>query len=294
MIRTAMTALALGMLTAGAAPADGPRVLMLTKSQGFQHSVVARKSPEELSLAEKIVTDLGKKHGFEVTCTKDGTVVTPEGLKDFDVVYFFTQGDIDSDKRNVFERSPGVPIETRDCVLEFVKKGGGFVGTHCGGADTWHNWIDAGEKPFLAMVGGEFIGHGSQQESSIRVVDPKFPAVQGWPGQVKLTDEWYAYDGFHKNMRVLIMLETEGMKEPLYNRDDYPITWCSQYGDGRVFYTGMGHREDVWENPLYQEMVAKAILWAGKVVDGDATPNLKELFGDEDAALERINPPRKK
>jgi hypothetical protein len=293
MMRAGRIAVALWVLGGSGALAEGPRVLMLTKSQGFQHPVVGRKSPDELSMAEKIVTELGKKHGFTVTCTKDGSIVTPEGLKDFDVLYFFTQGDIDSDKRNVFERSPGVPIETRDCVMEFVKKGGGFVGTHCGGADTWHNWIVDGEKPFLQMVGGEFVGHGSQQESSVRVVDPKFPAVQGWPSQFKLTDEWYAYDGFHKNMHVLMLLETEGMKEPLYDRDDYPITWCSEYGDGRVFYTGMGHREDVWENPLYQEMVAKGILWAGKKIDADASPNLKELFGDEAAALERINPKKK-
>src|SRR3989441_11246394 len=28
---------------------------------------------------------------------------------------------------------------------------------------------------------------------------------------------------------------------------DYPIAWCKEYGKGRVFYTSLGHREDVWD-----------------------------------------------
>ena len=55
----------------------------------------------------------------------------------------------------------------------------------------------------------------------------------------------------------------------------------------------MGHREDVWTNPLYQEMVAQGVLWSLGMVEGDATPNLKKLFGDEADALKRINPPKK-
>lgn len=275
------------------ASADGPKVLMFTKSQGFQHDVVRRKSPEELSLAEKIVTDLGKEHGFEVTCTKDGTVIKPEGIQGYDVLYFFSQGEIDADPAKTVDKTPAVPIATRDCVIEFVKKGGGLVGTHCGGADTWHGWTKDKTKPFLDMVGGEFAGHGAQQKTSVRVVDPKFPAVKGWPAQFTLTDEWYTYRGFQKNMHVLLMLETEGMEGLLYKRDDYPITWCSNFGDGRVFYTGLGHRDDVWTNPLYQKMVATGILWAAKKIEGDASPNLKEIYGDVDAGLQRLNEPRR-
>jgi type 1 glutamine amidotransferase len=86
------------------------------------------------------------------------------------------------------------------------------------------------------------------------------------------------------------MLETDGMEGFMYNRPSYPITWCSNYGKGRVFYTGLGHREDVWQNPLYQSLVANGILWAAGALPGNASPNLKELFGDTETALKRINP----
>src|SRR5437879_1886890 len=38
------------------------RVLFFTKSSGFQHSCITRKG-DQLSVAEKILTDAGKQHG---------------------------------------------------------------------------------------------------------------------------------------------------------------------------------------------------------------------------------------
>jgi type 1 glutamine amidotransferase len=49
------------------------------------------------------------------------------------------------------------------------------------------------------------------------------------------------------------------------------------HGKGRVFYTSMGHREDVWTNPLYQEMLFGGVAWAVRDADADVTPNIKEV-----------------
>ena len=27
----------------------------------------------------------------------------------------------------------------------------------------------------------------------------------------------------------------------------FPVSWCHAYGQGRVFYTSLGHREDIWD-----------------------------------------------
>src|SRR5207253_5304633 len=94
--QTGLAALALGGFPLGwAAAADAPkrRVLMYTKSQGLQHECVKRKR-DQLSLAEQIVTDLGKQHGFEVVCTKDGRVFINEDLNKFDAFLFETQGNL--------------------------------------------------------------------------------------------------------------------------------------------------------------------------------------------------------
>src|SRR5436190_15094763 len=77
------------------APADASkrRILMFTRSEGFEHDVVRRPKDGKLSLAETLVTELGAKHGFEVDCTKDGREFLPEKLAKYDGFLFETQGD---------------------------------------------------------------------------------------------------------------------------------------------------------------------------------------------------------
>ena len=50
-----------------------------------------------------------------------------------------------------------------------------------------------------------------------------------------------------------------------------------KHGDGRVFYTSMGHREDVWENPKYQGLLIGALAWATGQVDANIEPNIKQV-----------------
>jgi hypothetical protein len=53
---------------------------------------------------------------------------------------------------------------------------------------------------------------------------------------------------------------------------DYPIAWCKMYGAGRVFYTALGHREEVWESPDFQKHLLGGIKWAVRLERGDAAP----------------------
>ena len=64
------------------------------------------------------------------------------------------------------------------------------------------------------------------------------------------------------------------MKGHMYQRPPYPATWARMHGNGRVFYTSMGHREDVWVNPVFQEVLTGGINWAVKNVDADVDPNI--------------------
>ena len=60
-----------------------------------------------------------------------------------------------------------------------------------------------------------------------------------------------------------------------YERPPYPMTWTRKHDKGRVFYTAMGHREDVWENPKFQ----------GLVVAGLNALVFETTFGQRAAAL---------
>ena len=69
------------------------KVLFFTKSSGFQHSVIARKDGK-LGLAERILTEIGKEHGFEVVASKDGRFFDPDKIGEWDAFAFETTGDL--------------------------------------------------------------------------------------------------------------------------------------------------------------------------------------------------------
>jgi type 1 glutamine amidotransferase len=127
------------------------------------------------------------------------------------------------------------------------------------------------------MLGAEFIRHGPQQSATLIVVDNRFPGVaEIKEDRCTLHEEWYTFKDFALDMHVLLAQVTQGMKGVDYRRANYPNTWARLEGKGRVYYTGMGHREDVWTNPMYQKLLLGAIGWAAGNVTADVTPNLEK------------------
>jgi type 1 glutamine amidotransferase len=59
--------------------------------------------------------------------------------------------------------------------------------------------------------------------------------------------------------------------------DYFPCTCARRHGKGRVFYTSLGHREDVWVNPFFQTIVLGGIAWAMGNIDYDVEPNIAEV-----------------
>ena len=266
------------------AAADAPkrRILMYTRSEGYQHDVVKRANGK-LSLAERIVTDLGDKHGFEVKCEKDGRVFVNDDLTKFDAFLFETQGDLGKEKSQ--DGQPPVPPEGKKALLEAIAGGVGFVGCHCA-ADTYHTkgypdnrWESQGRNeidPYIAMIGGEFISHGEQQKGMMRVVDRSFPAVKGLK-DFDITEEWYSLKNFAPDLHVILVQRTGGMRNIDYERPDYPATWARQHHKGRVFYTSMGHRDDVWKSAVFQQILLGGLSWAVGNAKASVTPNIDKV-----------------
>ncbi len=265
---------------AGRAPAaDGrkKRVLVFTRSQGFEHSVVKPGKGGKPCLVDQTWTELAGKHGFEVECTKDGRVFLPETLAKFDAFFFYTTGDLTAEKST--DNTPPMSTEGKKALLSAVAAGKGFFGSHCA-SDTFHT---PGEKfanqdpdkidPYLKMLGGEFIKHDAQQKAWMRVVDNRFHGATGLT-DFNLMEEWYSLKNFAPDLHVILVQDTEGMKGPSYQRPRFPATWARMHHKGRVFYTSMGHREDVWANPLFQTLLLGALSWATGQADADLTPNL--------------------
>ena len=266
------------MLTAGLAlpkellAAKKKSLLVFTKSSGWEHDVV-KQIDGRPSIVDDAVTKLGQQHGFDVTSSKDGRIFDSKDFRKYAAVLFFTTGDL---TKTGTDKHPAMSPQGKKALLDAIHGGLGFVGVHAG-ADTFHTepdpqdlsnrYIAHGDQsdPYLRMLGGEFILHGSTprlQTSSVIVNDPKFPGLEGVTSPVSFTEEWYSLKDFQPDLHVILTLDTQGMKGEPYQRPPYPVTWARMDGKGRVFYTAMGDRPENWSIPFFLNVLAGGIRWA--------------------------------
>lgn len=245
--------------------ASSRQLLVVTVTKGFRHSSIAT--------AEKVLAELGEKSGaFTVdyvrTDQEMAQKMTPEALKKYDgIVFANTTGDL--------------PLPDRQAFLDWIKSGKGFVATHSG-SDTFH-----GFPPYIEMLGGEFETHHAQAQVDCINEDPKHPACRHLGPTFHVKDEIYLLKNFERTkVHPLLMLDKHpNDKTP----GEYPIAWAKEYGKGRVFYTSLGHREDVWDpntpesfkrdNPksvaeAYQQHLLGGIKWVLKLEKGNGKPVL--------------------
>jgi type 1 glutamine amidotransferase len=245
------------------------KLLYFTRSVEFEHSVVAPHDGAP-SHSAGILSDLGKTHGFEVVCSKDGRVFD-ENLSDFDAVVFYSCGNL---YRPSVRKTPPMTEAGRKRLLDAVAAGKPFVGLHS--SCYWGRDAEP-DDAYLKMVGAEFISHGAQQEAAMKVVSPSFPGVENLGAQFRLLDEWYAMKNFASDLHVVLAQETKGMQGDMYQRPPFPATWARPFGKGRVFFSSMGHREDVWTNPTFQQVLLGGLAWALGNVEADISPNVDQV-----------------
>ncbi len=199
-------------------------------------------------------------------------VLSPEALKakKVDLVIFAnTTGDL--------------PLPDRDGFIKWIEAGGNFAAMHSGG-DTFH-----GFKGYLEMLQCEFKTHGPQVSAELIAGDKAHPANGGIGETWNLSmEEMYEFkDGSHdrEKIRALWYLRNHPVKKDQagYN----PVSWCRNAGKGRVFYTSLGHREDLWsDDPAmpnrknsveiskqYQAHILGGIKWALGLAPGEVKPN---------------------
>jgi hypothetical protein len=162
-------------------------------------------------------------------------------------------------------------------LLEAVRQGKGFLGIHAA-TDSFRGTGDGRPiDPYIAMLGGEFVSHGEQQTARMTVANPHFPGLEQLGTGFELHEEWYALRNFAPDLHVLLVHETEGMRGDMYARPPFPATWARRHGDGRVVYTSLGHREDVWTHPAFEQIVTGALRWVTGQADVDVPPNMTQL-----------------
>lgn len=279
--RTFLAALLSLAVAASAADAPKRKILFFSKSSGFEHSVISYKNGQP-SYAEKILSEIGAKQGWEFTFSKDGSKFSKGYLAQFDAVFFYTTGNLLEEGT---DKQPPMSAEGKQALFDYVASGKGFIGTHSA-SDTFHTANEKDKGPdryknhgadadaYVRFLGGEFIKHGKQQDAKMTCVDPKFPGLEKYAAGFSFPEEWYSLKDFSSDVHVLLVQESEKMEGVEYQRPPYPATWARAHGKGRIFYTSMGHREDVWTNPIFQDVLVGGIKFALGDAKADLTPNL--------------------
>ncbi len=243
-------------------PAPPPaKTVLITETKGFEHDVVKRKDGKP-SRVEQIIAMLADKTKLmDVEATRDASILTPEKLKQTRLVIFHTTGDL--------------PMKPED-LEQWIKDGGAFLALHCA-SDTFH-----GNLAYLRIVNGEFEAHPWTQDAivTLKVDDANHPAMKGFPEHFTHQEEIYQQKNFDpKSVHLLMSLDMQAtaLKRPQH----IPIAWCKEYGKGKVFYTSLGHRDDMWTDPVYQAHLVGAIKWLLNIEKADATPN-PQVSAEED------------
>lgn len=246
------------------AQAAPKKVLVVTVTKGFRHS--------SIPTAEKVLAELGQKSGdFTVDYVR----------KDAEMAEKMTAAALNNYDGVIFANTTGIlPLPDKQAFLDWIKSGKAFIGVHSA-TDTFHGKDEV--DPYIEMIGGEFKEHHAQAEVDCINQDAKHPACKALPSTWHLKDEIYLMKNFDRSrVHGLLMLDKHpNEKTP----GDFPIAWCKEYGKGRVFYTSLGHREDVWDpdtaptfkrenskevSELYQKHILGGIRWALGLEEGSA------------------------
>jgi uncharacterized protein len=233
-------------LILGYAPAraqDRPaRILYFTHSAGYRHEVIPT--------SQEILKQIGEMPPrFEVTATEDVAAFTAENLRQYGAVMFFTTGELPMD--NAQQRA----------FIDFVRNGGGFLGVHSA-TDTFYRWPEYGK-----LIGGYFDQHPWHQGVRVDVADRSDPLVTFIGPSMAISDEIYQIRDFDVGgSHVLLRLDPASVdltRENVHRHPyGWPLAWTRSFGNGRVFYTALGHEEGVWRDARFQTLLHNAVLWA--------------------------------
>jgi type 1 glutamine amidotransferase len=185
-------------------------------------------------------------------------------LDRYDAVLFYTNGETDLSD-----------AQKRDLLAFIGADGKGFVGVHSAAA-TAYGWPE-----YARMLGAVFDNHPWKVTTARIIVErPDFPAMKGWSTGMTVTDEHYqmrAAPYSRQNVDVLARLDPASLdlnNAGVRRSDrDFPVAWIKRYGKGRVFYSGLGHTEESWDDPRVQSMYLEGIRWVLGSGTGEVQPH---------------------
>jgi type 1 glutamine amidotransferase len=199
---------------------------------------------------ERLLQELGSEHGFTVVLSDRPSVFTTEDLATFDVVVFASPN----------YAGKALDDAARRALEAFVRGGGGWVGWH------YALWVEK-DWAFMKELGGgmQVSSHGPPgtfEPMRFDIVDQAHPVVRGLgQGFTTNVEDWLSYTGdLGPNATVLATCDLG-----LADRRGWPVIWVSDVGQGRAFFTMLGHAAQAFSLTEMKMLTWNALRWTARV-----------------------------
>jgi len=188
-----------------------------------------------------LMAALGPK-GINFTYTDDLVDLNPQILAKYDALM-------------VFANWNEIDAAAEKALLDFVASGKGFLPIHCA------SYCFRNSDAYVKLVGGQFWRH-TMDSVTTQTVQAAHPIMQGL-NPFTAYDETYLHSQLQPDNNILAVREIKADQEKdKPGQATEPYTWTRTHGKGKVFYTAYGHDERTWNQPGFQELIYKAILWS--------------------------------
>ena len=144
-------------------------------------------------------------------------------------------------------------------LLAAVASGVGLAGWHGGMGDAFRQ-----NTSYQFMTGGQWVAHpGGIVDYTVNIVNHEDPVTEGLKDFKMKSEQYYMH--VDPGNQVLAMTTFSGEHgTPWIKGTVMPVVWKRMWGQGRVFYTSLGHVARDFEVPEVREILRRGMLWAAR------------------------------
>lgn len=139
-----------------------------------------------------------------------------------------------------------------------VRGGVGLGGYHGGMGDAFRD-----QPEYQFMVGGQWVAHpGNIIDYTVDVTRPDDPVMEGIASFPYRSEQYYMH--VDPSNEVLATTRFTGEHAEWIDGVVMPVVWKRRYGQGRVFYSSLGHVASEFQVPQMRTILQRGLVWAAR------------------------------
>lgn len=144
-------------------------------------------------------------------------------------------------------------------LLTAIRSGVGYGGWHGGIADSYRN-----NPEYQFMVGGQWVSHpGNIVDYTVQIIDHEDPITAGLSDFAMHSEQYYMHvDPSNEVLATTTFSDKYGY--PWIAGTVMPVVWKRVWGEGRVFFSSLGHVLRDFDVPEAREITRRGLLWASR------------------------------